>query len=43
VARAAKTSDPNAHAQLVVLAQQWVKLAEQHEQFERRSDGTGLP
>jgi hypothetical protein len=36
VARASTTSDPDAHAQLVTLAQQWAKLAEQHEQFERR-------
>ena len=36
VTRASQTSDPEAHAQLVILAQQWAKLAEQHEQFERR-------
>jgi hypothetical protein len=44
VARASRTSDPDAHAQLVMLAQQWAKLAEQHEQFERRlGGGTGPP
>jgi hypothetical protein len=45
VAIASKSSNPEARAQFVMLAQQWAKLADQHQQFERRRHvgGTGPP
>jgi hypothetical protein len=42
---AARTGDPDARTQFEILAQQWMKLAEQREHFERLQgrEGTGPP